>query len=200
MSMLRRKTQVFIMKIENWHVRKETPRTSQTTLQITFTLWDAAFLLTRSNLSKHLKSCLLSIQQVQALLILFSKYFSHFPHGTCLLSVSITCSRLHEIYHSLCTPVPRSVILKVHTVHRELQMTNGILTLIDAFFPKGLHLHLYWQCIPNLHFKGIAPNFQAEHFLFHSQLLKKSNFVSFPPLTYMLKFSRFGCLNSRHAM
>ena len=37
MSMLRRKTQVFIMKIENWHVRKETPRTSQTTLQITFT-------------------------------------------------------------------------------------------------------------------------------------------------------------------
>ena len=79
-------------------------------------------------------------------------------------------------------------------------MTNGILTLIDAFFPKGLHLHLYWQCIPNLHFKGIAPNFQAEHFLFHSQLLKKSNFVSFPPLTYMLKFSRFGCLNSRHAM
>ena len=88
-----------------------------------------------------------------------------------------------EIYHLLCTPVPRSVILKVHTVHRELQMTNGILTLIDAFFPKGLHLHLYWQCIPNLHFKGIAPNFQAEHFLFHSQLLKKSNFVSFPPLT-----------------
>ena len=37
MSMLRSKTQVFIMKIENWHVRKETPRTSQTTLQITFT-------------------------------------------------------------------------------------------------------------------------------------------------------------------
>ena len=41
-----------------------------------------------------------------------------------------------------------------------------------------------------------CPDFQAELFLVHSPLLKESYLVSFPPLTYMLKFSRFASLTS----
>ena len=44
-----------------------------------------------------------------------------------------------------------------------------------------------------------CPDFQAELFLVHSPLLKESYLVSFPPLTYMLKFGGFAgftsCLN-----
>ena len=41
-----------------------------------------------------------------------------------------------------------------------------------------------------------GPNSNAEHFLVHSQLLKESCFVSVPPPTYMLKFSRYQCSTS----
>ena len=47
-----------------------------------------------------------------------------------------------------------------------------------------------------IHFKNTIqgtryPVFQGEHFLVHSQLLKESHLVHFPPPTYMLKFSRY---------
>ena len=47
-----------------------------------------------------------------------------------------------------------------------------------------------------VHFKNTIqgtryPVFQGEHFLVHSQLLKESHLVHFPPPTYMLKFSRY---------
>ena len=51
----------------------------------------------------------LNIQQFQTLLTLFSKSFSYFPHGTCLLSVSYTYVAADEIYHQLCAPIPRNV-------------------------------------------------------------------------------------------
>ena len=51
----------------------------------------------------------LSLQRFQALLTLFSKSFSPFPHGTCLLSVSNQYLALDEIYHPLGAPVPRNV-------------------------------------------------------------------------------------------
>ena len=74
----------------------------------------------------------LPLQQFQALLTLFSKSFSSFPHGTCLLSVSNQYSALDETYHPLCAPIPRNVTLRAHAVHRGLQMANGTLTLIGA--------------------------------------------------------------------
>jgi hypothetical protein len=49
---------------------------------------DEAITLARNNLTKQHWFHPLSFQQVQALLTLFSKSFSSFPHGTCLLSVS----------------------------------------------------------------------------------------------------------------
>ena len=79
----------------------------------------------------------LPFQQFQALLTLFSKSFSPFPHGTCLLSVSNQYLALDEIYHPICAPIPRNVTLRKHTVHGGLQMTNGTLTLIDALFQEA---------------------------------------------------------------
>ena len=48
-------------------------------------------------------------QIFQALLTLFSKFFSPFPHGTCFLSVSNADLALDEIYHPLGAPIPRNV-------------------------------------------------------------------------------------------
>ena len=64
----------------------------------------------------------LSFQQFQTLLTLFSKSFSSFPHGTCLLSVSSLYLALDEIYHPLYAPLPRNATLRSRAVHKGLQM------------------------------------------------------------------------------
>ena len=79
----------------------------------------------------------LPFQQFQALLTLFSKSFSSFPHGTCLLSVSNQYLALDEIYHPLCAPIPRNVTRRRQSVHGELQMADGTLTLDDALFQEA---------------------------------------------------------------
>ena len=79
----------------------------------------------------------LPFQQFQALLTLFSKSFSPFPHGTGLLSVSKQYLALDEIYHPICAPIPRNVTLRRYTVHWGLQMPSGTLTLIDALFQEA---------------------------------------------------------------
>ena len=79
----------------------------------------------------------LPFQQFQALLTLFSKSFSPFPHGTCLLSVSNQYLALDEIYHPLYAPIPRNATLRRYAVHGGLQMTNGTLTLVDALFQEA---------------------------------------------------------------
>ena len=81
--------------------------------------------------------CSLPFQQFQALLTLFSKSFSSFPHGTCLLSVSSLYLALDEIYHPLCAPIPRNVTLRKHTVHKGQQMTRRILTHDDVLFQEA---------------------------------------------------------------
>ena len=79
----------------------------------------------------------LPFQRFQALLTLFSKSFSPFPHGTCLLSVSNQYLALDEIYHPICAPIPRNVTLRTQAVHEGLQMTDGTLTLTDALFQEA---------------------------------------------------------------
>ena len=76
-------------------------------------------------------------QQFQALLTLFSKSFSPFPHGTCSLSVSDTCLAFDEIYHQLSAPIPRNATRRRYTVHGGLQMPNRTLTLVGAPFHKA---------------------------------------------------------------
>ena len=63
-------------------------------------------------------------------------------------------------------------------------------------FPRGLHLRLRWWYISRLQFRATGPNFHTELPPVHSPLLKESYLVSYPPLTYMLKFSGFADLAS----
>ena len=138
----------------------------------------------------------LPFQQFQALLTLFPKSFSPFPHGTCFLSVPNHCLASDESYHPLCAPISRNVTLRRHTVHRGAANVKQDSHPHWCSFPKDLHLRLCWQCPTRLQVKAIGPNFHAELIPVHSPLLWGSYLVSCPPLTYMLKFSRFASLIS----
>ena len=116
---------------------KRTPRTARSKPTATLALKQQAITLARNNLTPKHWFHSLPFQQFQALLTLFSKSFSPFPHGTCLLSVSNLYLALDEIYHPLCAPIPRNVTLSRHTVHGGLQMTNGTLALVDALFQEA---------------------------------------------------------------
>ena len=99
----------------------------------------------------------LPFQRFQALLTLFSKSFSPFPHGTCLLSVSNQYLALDEIYHPICAPIPRNVTLRTHAVHGGLQMTNGTLTLIDALFQEAYICASVGNASPDYNSRPEAP-------------------------------------------
>jgi hypothetical protein len=107
------------------------------TLARTLELSQQAITLARDNLANNYWFHSLPFQQFQALLTLFSKSFSPFPHGTCLLSVSNQYLASDEIYHPICAPIPRNVTLRRCTVHGGLHMTNGTLTLTDALFQEA---------------------------------------------------------------
>ena len=81
-------------------------------------------------------------------------------------------------------------------MHGGLQMTNGILTLTDALFQEAYICASTGNAISRLQFKAEGPNFHAELIPVHSPLLRESYLVSYPPLTYMLKFSGFADLTS----
>ena len=84
---------------------------------VTLALKRRAIPIACNNLTKMDWFHSLPFQQFQALLTLFSKSFSPFPHGTCLLSVSNQYLALDEIYHPICAPIPRNVTLRTPTVH-----------------------------------------------------------------------------------
>ena len=165
-------------------------------LTTTLTLRKQAITLTRSNLAKVRWLHSLPFQQFQALLTLFSKSFSPFPHGTCLLSVSKQYLALDEIYHPICAPIPRNVTLRNYTVHWGLQMPSGTLTLIDALFQEAYICAPVGDTSPDYNSRPQGPNFHTELIPVHSPLLRESCLVSYPPLTYMLKFSGFADLTS----
>jgi hypothetical protein len=152
--------------------------------------------MARNNLAKQDWFHSLPFQQFQALLTLFPKSFSSFPHGTCLLSVSNQYLASDEIYHPIYAPIPRNATLRRYAVHGGLQMTNGTLTLIDALFQEA------YICAPvggtsrDYNSRPQGPNFHTELVPVHSPLLRESCLVSYPPLTYMLKFSGFADLTS----
>ena len=120
-----------------WHTRQETLRTTRSKPTIPLALASQALTVARNNLTKKNWFHSLPFQQFQALLTLFSKSFSSFPHGTCLLSVSNSYLAWDEIYHPVCAPIPRNVTLRTYAVHGGLQMTNGILTLNDSLFQEA---------------------------------------------------------------
>ena len=117
-----------------WHTRQEASRTARSEPTATLTLKQQAITEAHNNLTKQHWFHPLSFQQFQALLTLFSKSFSSFPHGTCLLSVSNPYLAWDEIYHPVCAPIPRNVTLRKYAVHGGLQMTNRTLTLNGSLF------------------------------------------------------------------
>jgi len=115
---------------------------------------------------------------------LFSKFFSSFPHGTCLLSVSYPYLALDGIYHPIRAAIPNN-------------STHGSLIRIPPSYERGSHPP--WRAFP-CDFTKTSPitntspdynseDFQSELFPVHSPLLRESWLVSFPPLINMLKFS-----------
>ena len=135
-------------------------------LTTTLTLKQQAITLIRSNLTKLRWFHSLPFQQFQALLTLFSKSFSPFPHGTCLLSVSNQYLALDEIYHPICAPIPRNVTLRTYTVHGGLQMTNGTLTLIDALFQEAYICASVGNTSPDYNSRNKSPISMLSYSLF----------------------------------
>ena len=119
---------------QRWHTRWEAQRTSSSKPTPTLTLMRQAITKARRNLTKQHWFHPLSSQQFQTLLTLFSKSFSSFPHGTCLLSVSDEYVAWDEIYHPFCAPIPRNVTRRKTTVNRGLQTTERTLTLNGSLF------------------------------------------------------------------
>ena len=64
---------------------------------------------------------------------------------------------------------------------------NGAVTLSGAPFQETLPDTLTIKPSPDYD----SEDFQSEHFPLHSPLLRKSLLVSFPPPSYMLKFSGY---------
>ena len=65
---------------------------------------------------------------------------------------------------------------------------DGVVTLFDPAFQPSYPHSFHWQKASRLQF-GVDTDLQVELVPFHSPLLGESLLVSFPPLSYMLKFS-----------
>ena len=81
-------------------------------------------------------------------------------------------------------------------MHGGLQMTNGTPTLTDALFQEAYICASDGNTSRDYNSRPQGPNFHAELLPVHSPLLRESYLVSYPPLTYMLKFSGFADLTS----
>ena len=117
-----------------WHTKQEASYESKATFTATFAFMQWNISIAHDNLTMQNLFHPLSFQRVQALLTLFSKSFSSFPHGTCLLSVSDEYVAWDEIYHPFCAPIPRNVTRRKTTVNRGLQTTERTLTLNGSLF------------------------------------------------------------------
>ena len=124
-------------------------------------------------------------------LTLFPKFFSSFPHGTCSLSVSRQYLALDGIYHPFRAAFPNNSTRWEHN-HNALvvHVKDGILTLCDAPFQETYtRSSAGYTSLGYNSDSETLPDFKFELFPLHSQLLRESLLVSFPPLIDMLKFS-----------
>ena len=92
-------------------------------------------------------------QRFQALLTLFSKSFSPFPHGTYSLSDSVQYLAFDENYHQLCAPLPKNATRRFVADRVGFRAMNyGAVTLCGAFFQKDVRPAPRWQEIFRLQF------------------------------------------------
>ena len=111
------------------------------------------FPLVNNNRSPH-KNWFHSLpsHRFQALLTLFPKSFSSFPHGTCLLSVSGQYLALEGSYLPFCAPIPKYATLWIPSVRTRLSVKDGDFTLSVASFQWNLHRRLPWKSTCRLQF------------------------------------------------
>ena len=129
-------------------------------------------------------------------LTLFSKFFSSFLHSTCSLSVSRQYLALDGIYHPLglqsqATRLVGSAPYVFYLRHRtglSPSMVQDSTWIIPKKTPVTTPID--YNSLINIR------DFKVELFPLHSPLLRESWLVSFPPLSYMLKFSGSSCLIS----
>ena len=134
----------------------------------------------------------LVIQWLQAHITLFSKYFASFPHGTCSLSDSRRYLALEEMYLPLSALIPENATLRQRAEQLKSVfelVRDGTVTLPCASFQRTHTISAFRSG------RGRESTWRRESaacsrelFLLHSPLLEESFVVSFPPLTYMLKF------------
>ena len=127
-------------------------------------------------------------QQIHALLTLFSKTFSPFPHGTCLLSVLNMYSAWGENYHHIGAPSPRHVTRRKHAVHGRRQMANRTVTLISALFQEAYICTPIGNASPDYNSRLPAPISMLSYSLFTRRYWR--NPVWFQVLRLLI------CLNS----
>jgi hypothetical protein len=84
----------------------------------------------------------------------------------------------------------------MHAEHRGLQATNGTFTLARALFQEAFACTSIGNTSPDYNSEPRGSNSNAELAPVHSPLLRGYYLVSYPPLTYMLKFSGFADLTS----
>ena len=118
------------------------------------TLMRRAIRLSKSNLTTRNWFHSLTSQRFQALLTLFSKSFSPFPHGTCLLSVSRRYLALGENYLPICAPVPKYATLRKQAVDKVLWRHTGFSPSLMLSSNKTYAKHLTRLCFSRLQFNA----------------------------------------------
>lgn len=122
-------------------------------------------------------------------LTLFSKSFSSFPRGTCLLSVSRQYLALDGIYRPIGAAFPNNPTRRQRLVVRQGPSTTGLSPSL-APLSRGLGLGPPQRTLLQTTIQTTKPpDFKAELFPVRSPLLGESLLVSFPPLIDMLKLS-----------
>ena len=117
--------------------RRETPLEVTSTATDALTVRKPQFSYPSSNLYARNWFHSLPSQRFHALLTLFPKFFSPFPHGTCLLSVSSRYLALDENYHPFSAPLPKYATLWKRTVRPGLSTRRDSHPLW-CFLPKRL--------------------------------------------------------------
>ena len=167
---------------------RETPLELRSTATTALAVLKPQFTSSSSNLYTRNWFHSLPSQRFHALLTLFPKFFSPFPHGTCLLSVSDRYLALGENYLPFSAPFPKYATLWTPGVRESFPSIRDSHPLW-CFFPKRLTQELTLPKHLKTTIQKQVSDLHVELFPVRSPLLGESYSFSFPPLTYMLKFS-----------
>ena len=115
----------------------------------------------------------LPFQRFQALLTLFSKSFSSFPHGTCLLSVSNLYLALDEIYHPFALQSQGTRLVGGRPYVTVSQARTGLSPFLARFSKRLSPAPPLVQPLKTT-IQGQVPDFHPELFPLQSPLLGES--------------------------